>query len=125
MRNFSFIATLLLAVAGCSRPVPFCEPSGLASEISFRKSTSEQDPKKQGGLFTVDGHAVPPSPTGPVHVVPGVHELGFLCPGWFYVDGYASVRYELVAGVQYEMFCSSGDVQIERIDSRKKTATEQ
>ncbi len=106
------VAIGLAAISGCAGN-PIVSASPQAAELVLQKSQLNQPPNRVGGIFVVDGQTVPEAHHFQVWLSPGSRKIGFLCPGWMFVDGYPSVQHRLEAGRRYELICGDGSYRIE------------
>lgn len=106
------VALGISSIAGCAGN-PIISASPQSAELVLQESQEEKPPNRVGGIFVIDGQAVPDAQHFGVWVSPGSHKVKFLCPGWMFIDGYPAIRHRFEAGRRYELICDNGPSRIE------------
>ncbi len=100
------VCTILSCVAlvSCASPSPASKE--LAATLVFVKGDRALD--AGAGIYSIGEYDLPREPTLVVQIAPGQRNIGYLCPGYVFVDGPPTVWHKFNGGVTYEMSCESG-----------------
>ena len=112
----TLLAAMIAAVSACSSTPYVLESSAGAAQLSFRQPTEDFPDNRLGGIFAVDGHEVKEDRQAALELAPGLRTIGYLCPGWMFIDGYPTVRHDFAARRHYELSCVDGKVQIRPVN---------
>ena len=107
------LVTLIAGVlVGCSG-LPNGSATSNPAQVTFVRSAEARAANREGGIFELNGHPVPATQRFEVSVSAGRYRIGYLCPGWMYVDGYPVLKYRFQAGGRYRILCVEGNVRVE------------
>ena len=107
MRLLSVLMCLI--VAGCAHaPFAILAPtSGVMAHLTVRDRANYPVVPGVDGFVSVGSQSIPGGPTRELWVEPGKRIIGYSCPGWITVDGPATITYNFLAGMRYELTCES------------------
>lgn len=103
----SITALFCLSMAGCAG-MPFSVdpvPSHSMSTLTLGTRTNYPISLGYNGIWSVDGRDMPKGPVQSISVVPGKRAIGYLCPGWLFMDGPPTLSHVFEAGRRYEIDC--------------------
>lgn len=112
----TLLAAMIAAVSACSSLPAVMESSADAAQLSFRAPSEVFPDNRRGGIFTVDGHAMKEGRQGVLKIAPGLRTIGYLCPGWMFIDGYPKVSHDFAASRLYELSCADGKAKIRPVN---------
>lgn len=113
----SLLAAMIASATACSWTPSVLESSAVAAQLPFRDTTEVFPDNRLGGILTVDGHAVKEGRKVALTLAPGLRTIGYLCPGWLFVDAYPTVSHDFAASRHYELSCADGKAQIRPVDA--------
>ena len=106
MKYFIFPSILHL-LSGCASFYSVTEPESLENvAIVVSGKSKAQDGKLDFvGIYGADGDFINGVRT--LYLSPGKHTIGYMCPGWVFLDYAPETPVEVIAGKKYELLCNS------------------
>ena len=82
----------------------------LAATLIFIRGDKPLD--KLSGIASVGNYNFPALPVRLAHIVPGNREIGYMCPGYIYLDAVPVVEQTFEGGKSYVLSCHDGKLII-------------
>ncbi|MGH9694627.1 MAG: hypothetical protein ACRD5Z_10820 [Bryobacteraceae bacterium] len=109
MRLLLALAVLPVLLSSCADLLATDDPGAkeLAATLSFVAGDRPLD--RGAGIYSIGDYSPPHLPVTNIAIAPGRRNIGYLCPGWIFVDGPPTVWHKFQGGKHYELYCQAGN----------------